>query len=160
MSSRSSAALNRGEDYTGKTLDTPTSFFCGVAVNPTADDLDLEVERFRRKVEAGARFAMTQALFETDALERFAERIGGWPVPVLLGVWPLRSERLALRLHNEVPGISVPDAILERLHDAGPDAPRVGLELARDLVERARPLVAGIYVIPPFKLPEAALDLL
>jgi homocysteine S-methyltransferase len=154
------SALNRGVDYTGKTLDAPTSFFCGVAVNPTADDLDLEIDRFRRKLEAGARFAMTQALFEVEPLERFAERLGGWPVPVLLGVWPLRSEQLALRLHNEVPGISVPDAVLERLREAGPDAPSVGLELARDLVARARPLVAGIYVIPPFKQPEAALELL
>jgi methionine synthase / methylenetetrahydrofolate reductase (NADH) len=154
------SALNRGVDYTGKTLDAPTSFFCGVAVNPTADDLDLEIERFRRKVDAGARFAMTQALFEVAPLERFGERLGGWPVPVLLGVWPLRSEQLALRLHNEVPGISVPDAVLERLRAAGPEAPTVGLELARDLVARARPLVAGIYVIPPFKQPEAALELL
>lgn len=154
------AALNRGVDYTGKTLDAPTSFFCGVAVNPTADDLDTELERFRRKVAAGARFAMTQALFEVEPLVRFAELLGGWPIPVLLGVWPLRSVSLALRLHNEVPGITVPDAVLDRLRDAGPDAPSVGLDLARALVEQARPHVAGIYVIPPFKQPEAALDLL
>jgi homocysteine S-methyltransferase len=154
------SALNRGVDYTGKALDAPTSFHCGVAVNPTADDLDVELDRFRRKLAAGARFAMTQALFELDSLDRFGERLGGWPVPVLLGVWPLRSLALALRLHNEVPGISVPDAVLTRLDDAGPDAPRVGLELARALVDEARGRVAGIYVIPPFKQPEAALDLL
>ncbi len=65
--------LNRGEDYVGKSLDAPTSFFCGVAVNPTADDLPLELDRFRRKVEGGARFAMTQALFELESLERFGE---------------------------------------------------------------------------------------
>lgn len=152
--------LNRGEDYVGKALDGPTSFFCGVAVNPTADDLDLELDRFRRKLDAGARFAMTQALFELDSLERFGERLGGWPIPVLLGVWPLRSHAMALRLHNEVPGISVPAAILAALAKAGPDAPQVGLELARSLVADARPVVSGIYVIPPFKQPEAALDLL
>lgn len=154
------SALNRGVDWVGKALDAPTSFFCGVAVNPTADDLELELERFRRKVESGARFAMTQALFELDSLERFGERLGGWSVPVLLGVWPLRSLQLALRLHNEVPGISVPDGVLGRLRDAGADAPHVGLELARALVDDARGRVAGIYVIPPFKQPEAALDLL
>lgn len=152
-------ALNRGEDYTGKALDAPTSFYAGVAVNPTADDLELELARFRRKVEAGARFAMTQALFEVESIVRFGERLGGWPVPLLLGVWPLRSVQLALRLHNEVPGISVPERVLDALREAGPGAPAVGLELARALVEEARPLVQGIYVIPPFKQPEAALDL-
>jgi homocysteine S-methyltransferase len=154
------SSLNRGEDYTGKTLDAPTSFFCGVAVNPAADDLETELDRFRHKLDAGARFAMTQALFEVETLERFADRLGGWPVPVLLGVWPLRSLQLALRLHNEVPGISVPDGVLVALRDAGSDAPRVGLELARELIATARETVAGIYVIPPFKQPEAALDLL
>ena len=84
--------LNRGEDYVGKALDAPTSFFVGVAVNPSADDLDLELDRFRRKVDAGAHFAMTQALFDLELLDRFVERLGGsWPIPVLLGVWPLRS---------------------------------------------------------------------
>lgn len=153
------ARLNRGEDYVGKALDAPTSFFCGVAVNPTADDLPLELDRFRQKVEAGARFAMTQALFELDSLERFGELLGGWPIPVLLGVWPLRSHTMALRLHNEVPGISVPAELLDALRDAGPDAHAVGLERARALVEAARGRVSGIYVIPPFKQPEAALEL-
>jgi methionine synthase I (cobalamin-dependent)/5,10-methylenetetrahydrofolate reductase len=153
------AALNRGEDYVGKGIDAPTSFFVGVAVNPSADDLDLELDRFRRKVEAGARFAMTQALFDLDLLDRFAERLGGWPIPVLVGVWPLRSHAMALRLHNEVPGISVPATVLAALEDAGADGPAVGLELARELVEGARTRAAGIYVIPPFKQPLAALDL-
>jgi len=152
-------ALNRGEDYLGKTLDAPTSFFCGVAVNPTAHDLELELERFRRKLDAGARFAMTQALFELESLDRFGERLGGWPVPVLLGVWPLRSHTMALRLHNEVPGISVPAPLLAELEQAGADAPAIGLERARELVAASRERVAGIYVIPPFKQPEAALDL-
>lgn len=155
------SALNRGEDYVGKALDAPTSFFVGVAVNPSADDLALELERFRSKVDAGANFAMTQALFDVELLDRFVERLGGeWPIPVLVGVWPLRSHAMALRLHNEVPGISVPERVLATLHDAGPDAPTVGLELARELVERSRARAAGIYVIPPFKQPLAALELL
>ena len=151
--------LNKGEDYLGKTLDAPTSFFCGVAVNPTADDLELELDRFRRKVAAGARFAMTQALFELDSLDQFGELLGGWPVPVLLGVWPLRSHAMALRLHNEVPGITVPTELLDALERAGSAAPTLGLERARALVADARGRVAGIYVIPPFKQPEAALEL-
>ena len=154
------SGLNRGEDYVGKGLDAPTSFHVGVAVNPTADDLELELERFRRKLDAGAHFAMTQALFDLEPLDRFVERLGGaWPIPVLVGIWPLRSPAMGLRLHNEVPGISVPDDVLGALEDAGPDAPRVGLALARTLVESSRSRAAGIYVIPPFKQPAAALDL-
>lgn len=154
------SGLNRGEDYVGKGLDAPTSFFIGVAVNPSAADLELELERFRRKLDAGAEFAMTQALFEIELLDRFVERLGGeWPIPVLVGVWPLRSHAMALRLHNEVPGISVPDEVLRALGDAGPDAPSVGLELARELVEGSRSRAQGIYVIPPFKQPLGALDL-
>ena len=155
------AGLNQGVDYVGKAIDRPTSFFIGVAVNPTADDLDLELERFERKVASGAHFAMTQALFDLEGLELFLERLGGsWPIPLLAGVWPLRSHAMALRLHNEVPGISVPDHVLAALRDAGADAPAAGLALARELLESLRGRVAGVYVIPPFKQPEAALDLL
>ena len=153
--------LNRGEDFTGKAIDAPTSFYVGVAVNPSADDLEREVERFRRKVDAGARFAMTQALFDLGYLDRLLERLGGEsPIPVLVGVWPLTSYQLAFRLHNEVPGITIPDSVQQRLADAGADARRLGFELARELLEGARSRAAGVYVIPPFKEPDAALELL
>jgi methionine synthase I (cobalamin-dependent)/5,10-methylenetetrahydrofolate reductase len=153
--------LNEGEDYSGKAIDAPTSFYVGVAVNPSAEELDIELERFRRKVAEGARFAMTQALFDLGYLDRFLDELGGEsPIPILLGVWPLTSYQLAFRLHNEVPGITIPEAVQQRLADAGADARRLGFELARGLVEEAREKVAGIYVIPPFKEPEAALELL
>ncbi len=155
------AGLNNGVDYAGKAIDRPTSFFIGVAVNPSADDPDLEFDRFQQKVAEGARFAMTQALFDLDGLERFLTRLGGTsPIPLLAGVWPLRSHAMALRLHNEVPGISVPEPVLRALDEAGPEAPAVGLALARDLLASLRSRVAGVYVIPPFKQPEASLDLL
>jgi methionine synthase / methylenetetrahydrofolate reductase(NADPH) len=153
--------LNQGEDYSGKAIDAPTSFYVGVAVNPSADDLATELERFRQKVAAGARFAMTQALFDIAYLDHFLEELGGEsPIPILLGVWPLSSYQLAFRLHNEVPGITIPEVVQQRLADAGAEARRHGFELARGLVEEARTRVAGIYVIPPFKEPEAALELL
>jgi methionine synthase / methylenetetrahydrofolate reductase(NADPH) len=153
--------LNRGEDFSGKAIDAPTSFYIGVAVNPSADDLDRELERFRRKIDAGARFAMTQALFDLEYLDRFLERLGGAsPIPFLVGIWPLTSYQLAFRLHNEVPGITIPEAVQQRLADAGPDARRLGFELALELLEGARSRAAGVYVIPPFKEPDAALELL
>ena len=154
------ARLNAGTDFHGRAIDAPTSFFPGVAVNPTADDLDLETERFRRKVEAGARFAMTQILFDHSYLESFLDRIGGSPIPLLLGVWPIRSLELAVRVHNETPGIVVPDAVQERYRAAGADGAKVGLELARELVERSRGLVAGLYVVAPFRRPLGVLELL
>jgi methionine synthase I (cobalamin-dependent)/5,10-methylenetetrahydrofolate reductase len=152
--------LNAGEDFNGKAIDAPTSFFLGVAVNPSADDLETELERFREKVEAGAHFAMTQALFDLSYLDRFEERLGGWPIPVLIGIFMVRSHQLAVRLHNEVPGIIVPEPVQNRLREAGPNAAGEGLALARELAADARERAAGIYVIPPFKQPEAALELL
>ena len=105
------ARLNRGEDFHGRAIDAPTSFFPGVAVNPTADDLGLEVERFHRKVAAGARYAMTQLLFDLELLDAFKQRIGGtWPIPVLVGVWPIRTYETLVRMHNEMPGLVDPGA--------------------------------------------------
>jgi homocysteine S-methyltransferase len=153
--------LNAGEDLNGAEIDAPTTFFPGVAVNPAADDLDLELERFEQKLEAGARFAMTQVLFDLDYLDCFVERLGGsCPIPLLVGVFYVRSYQLALRLHNEVPGIVVPDGVQSRLRDAGPNAGEVGLALAKELIEESREWAAGVYVIPPFRQPLAALDVL
>jgi homocysteine S-methyltransferase len=154
------AKLNAGEDWHGRAIDAPTTFFPGVAVNPTADDLELEAERFQRKVAAGARFAMTQILFDLGALEAFRERIGGWPVPVLVGVWPIRTTETLVRVHNEVPGIIVPDHVQERYRAAGTGARDVGLALGQELIERARELASGVYVVAPFRRPLDVVGLL
>jgi methionine synthase I (cobalamin-dependent)/5,10-methylenetetrahydrofolate reductase len=155
------ARMNRGEDYNGRPIDAPTSFFIGVAVNPTPDDLDVEIDRFRQKVEAGARFAMTQIVYDLEHLDRFRDRLGGeWPIPVIVGVFPLTSYRLALRLHNEVPGIVVPEPLQEALRDAGPDASKLGMEHARELIAASRDRAEGVYIVAPFRRPVAVLDLL
>jgi methionine synthase / methylenetetrahydrofolate reductase (NADH) len=152
--------MNAGEDFNGREIDAPTSFFLGVAVNPAADDLDYELERFERKLEAGAQFAMTQVLFDLSYLDAFLERLGGTcPIPLLIGIFYVRSYQLALRLHNEVPGIVVPEHVQERLRDAGAAAGDTGLAIARELLEASRDRAAGVYVIPPFRQPHAALDL-
>jgi methionine synthase / methylenetetrahydrofolate reductase (NADH) len=155
------AQMNRGEDYNGRPIDAPTSFFIGVAVNPTPDDMELEVDRFRQKVEAGAKYAMTQIIYDLEHLDRFRERLGGeWPIPVLVGVFPLTSYRLALRLHNEVPGIVVPEPLQEALRDAGADASKLGMEHARELIAASRDRAEGVYIVAPFRRPLAVLDLL
>jgi homocysteine S-methyltransferase len=154
------AKLNAGEDWHGRAIDAPTTFFPGVAVNPTADDVGLEVERFHRKVAAGARFAMTQILFDLAALDEFRVRLGGWPIPVLVGVWPIRTTETLVRVHNEVPGIVVPNHVQERYRAAGPAARDVGLALGRELIEGARKVASGVYVVAPFRRPLDVVELL
>jgi methionine synthase I (cobalamin-dependent)/5,10-methylenetetrahydrofolate reductase len=154
------AKLNAGEDWHGRAIDAPTTFFPGVAVNPTADDLGLEADRFHRKVAAGARFAMTQILFDLEALEAFRERVGGWPVPVLVGVWPIRTTETLVRVHNEVPGIVVPDHVQERYRAAGAGARDVGLALGQELIQGAREVASGVYVVAPFRKPLDVVELL
>jgi methionine synthase I (cobalamin-dependent)/5,10-methylenetetrahydrofolate reductase len=153
--------LNRGEDFHGRPIDAPTSFFHSVAVNPTPDDLAVEHERFQQKLEAGAKFAMTQIVFDLDYVDAFVERLGGrWPIPVLLGIFPLTSYRLAVRLHNEVPGIVVPQKLQDALEAAGSNAAEVGFAHARELIAAARDRVAGVYLVAPFRRPLRVLELL
>jgi homocysteine S-methyltransferase len=155
------ARLNRGEDYNGRAIDAPTSFYVGVAVNPTADDLELELDRFHQKLEAGARFAMTQILFDLEPFEEFRRGLGGtWPIPVLFGIFPLTSYRLALRLHNEVPGITVPEPLQRDLERAGADAPQIGFAHARELIGQVRGHAEGVYLVAPFRQPLRVLELL
>src|SRR3954470_5139580 len=154
------AHLNEGEDFRGRAIDAPTHFYIGVAVNPTADDVDVELDRFARKVDAGAQFAMTQVLFDIAYLDAFLERLGGEsPIPLLVGVWALPSLQLAQRIHNEVPGIVVPDHVQAALRDARTDAARVGTEVAQSLIEESRDRARGVYVVAPFRSPERALEL-
>ncbi len=153
--------LNRGEDFNGRPIDAPTSFFAGVAVNPTPDDMEVELDRFEQKLEAGAKFAMTQIVFDVEYLDSFVERLGGkWPIPVLVGIFPLTSYRLALRLHNEVPGIVVPQSLQDALESAGSDAADVGFAHARELIALARERADGVYLVAPFRRPLRVLELL
>ena len=155
--------FNRGVDWAGKSLGAPTQFTIGVAVNPTAEDLDREIERFQAKVESGAHFAMTQPIFDLAQWEHFLTR---WaqplPIPCLIGLWPLSSYDLARRLHHEVPGIAIPDAVQERLRLAGSRAKEEGLHITEELLAELvrRPEVAGTYIICPFNRYELALAIL
>jgi methionine synthase / methylenetetrahydrofolate reductase (NADH) len=153
--------LNQGTDWAGKTLGGATNFTIGVAVNPVADDLDNEIERFHAKIEAGAHFAMTQPLFDPSHWHAFSKKLGGKPpIPVLIGIWPLNSYKQALRLNNEVPGIVIPEPVLKSLEAAGASARDRGFELARQMLSWSRTELAGAYLIPPFKRYEEILDIL
>jgi len=153
--------LNQGTDWAGKTLGGSTNFTIGVALNPVADDLDNEIERFHAKVEAGAHFAMTQPLFDPEHWNAFLKKLGGKPViPVLIGIWPLNSYKQALRLNNEVPGMVIPEPLLKTMEAAGTGARDRGFKVAREMLAWARTELAGAYLIPPFKRYEEILEIL
>ncbi|HEX7077622.1 MAG TPA: bifunctional homocysteine S-methyltransferase/methylenetetrahydrofolate reductase [Candidatus Eisenbacteria bacterium] len=142
--------LNAGVDLGGNSIGEPTRFVIGCAVNPTAENFDVEIDRFRKKIEAGAEFAMTQPLYELGTLIRFLEAAGTSRVPVLLGLLPLQSHRHAEFLHNEVPGIVIPEPARQAMRDAGDRGIEVGIEMCRKLLLEARALVEGAYLMPSF----------
>jgi homocysteine S-methyltransferase len=140
--------LNEGLDPGGNRIGLPTSFCIGVGANPAALDLEHEVRRFRYKVEAGADFAVTPPVFDPAAMERFLDRVSGFKIPIVAGLWPLASARQAEFLGNEVPGMSVPEPILERMRRARTEeeARREGVAIAREILQRLRPRVQGVQV--------------
>ena len=139
------AGMNRGLDATGASIGEPTSFCVGVALDPGAADPSREMERFLAKVEAGARWVQTQPLYDLEALERFFARSRP-PIPLLVGLMPLHSSRHAEFLHNEVPGITVPDGVRSRMREAGERGLRVGIELAQGLLRDVRRRLLGAHV--------------
>jgi len=156
--------LNHGLDPGGNAIGKPTSFVIGVGVNPAAVDLERELKRFAWKVDAGAEFAITQPVFDPEQLERFLERVRGSRIPVIAGIWPLVSLRNAEFLANEVPGVTVPPAVLGRMRRAqegGKEAALAeGVTIAREMLARVRPLVQGAQVSAPFGRVPVALEVL
>ncbi len=153
--------MNRGEDLAGNPIGEPPGFLIGASFNPTSEDLDEEVARLRRKVEAGAHAFWTQPVFEIEALENALERIGDDGVCILLGLMPLRSARQAEFLHHEVPGICIPSRVREKLASLSPeDAPKYGVEVAQNVLAEAQHLVGGAYIMPPASAPDLAGDVI
>jgi homocysteine S-methyltransferase len=158
---RSLSRLAEGYDCAGNRIGDPPGFLVGVAVNPAADDPQVEADRLRRKVDNGAHFAMSQVCFDWQAWDEFAGLFGGeLPIPTLAAVWPLRSLKMAMRLHHEVPGILVPDDLLQAMEAAGGDAVKVGYQRAVELLHEAPRRAAGAYLIAPFKNPQEILPLI
>ncbi len=158
------ARLNQGLDPGGNDLGSATRFVIGVGVNPAAPDLERELRRFEWKVEAGAEYAITQPVFDLEQLDRFLARAGGFGIPVIAGIWPLVSLRNAEFLANEVPGITVPGEVLERMRrasDGGKEAALAeGVTIAREMLAAVRQRVQGAQVSAPLGRVPVALEVL
>ena len=146
--------LNHGLDLGNNPIGRPTAFSIGVGVNPGAVNLDEEIRRFEWKVEAGAEYAITQPVFDTEQLRSFLEKIAHARIPIIAGIWPLVSFRNAEFLHNEVPGVNVTPEILERMRvasDKGKEFAREeGIAIARESLLQVRDVIAGVQVSAPF----------
>jgi methionine synthase / methylenetetrahydrofolate reductase(NADPH) len=156
--------LNRGLDPGGNPIGQPTRFVVGVGVNPAAPDLDRELKRFAWKVEAGAEFAITQPVFDLAQLDRFLARVESFRIPIVAGIWPLVSLRNAEFLANEVPGITVPDSILERMRRASSkgkeEALAEGVQISQEMLAAAAERLQGAQVSAPLGRVSVALDVL
>jgi methionine synthase I (cobalamin-dependent)/5,10-methylenetetrahydrofolate reductase len=157
--------LNQGEDQAGTPIGQRAGFTVACALDPTSANPDKEWSRLERKLAAGAHLVMTQPLYSLAQVESMLERArevfgpGGFPVPVLLGVLPLHSARHAEFLHNEVPGITIPDEQRAAMHAAGDRGAEVGLEMSMGLLEQVRSQIGGTYVMPSFGRYELSAEL-
>lgn len=144
--------LNRGLDIAGNELPQQLSLTIGVGANPVASELNREIERFKHKTVAGAEYAITQPVFDTEMFFRFQEASSDCKLPFVAGIWPFTSYKNAEFMANEVPGVVVPDTLLERMSKATTreEGRRIGIEMAREMIEALRPHVAGFAVSAPF----------
>jgi homocysteine S-methyltransferase len=144
--------MNEGHDATDSSIGAHASFHIGCALNlnMTDEEVEQEIEKYHRKLEAGAHYIMTQPIYELAPLERFLRRVGTPPIPLLLGCMPLHSSRHAEYLHNEVPGITIPDEVRRRMRDAGERGQEEGLHLSQELLSQARSQVQGVYLVPSY----------
>jgi homocysteine S-methyltransferase len=144
--------LNTGLDLGGAAIGRPTPFSIGVGANPVAVDLERENRRFKWKAEAGAQWAITQPVFDADSLFRFLDFSEPFGLPVIAGIWPLKSLRNAEFMAHEVPGVYVPPAILERMGrwSTKDDQVKEGLAIAMEIIGVIRPRIRGLQLSAPF----------
>ncbi len=156
--------FNLGLDHAGVEIGQPTSFFVGCALNLNPQDIDREIKYLHRKIESGADFILTQPIYQPEVAESFLEKYqhekGTLQVPILVGVLPLINPRHAGFLHNEVPGIVIPESIQQRIIDAGEEAPQEGVRIAVELIQQMRSWTKGIYLMPAFNRYDLAVQIL
>ena len=154
--------LNLGLDLAGNPIGEPTALHIGVGANPGAVNIEEEIKRFYYKVEAGAEFVMTQPVYDLRLFENFMKRIQDVKIPILLGILPLASAKNAEFLHNEVPGMSIPDHIRKRMQNAGDgEGGRAeGIKIAQEALLDCRAMIHGTYIMPPFNRFDMALKVM
>jgi homocysteine S-methyltransferase len=157
---RAATSMNGGYDLMGNPIGQPTAFLIACAVNARARDFDLEMGRLEKKVEAGAELVYTQPIYEMETLEHLLKHTERLKVPLMLGVLPLRGAKHAEFLHNEIPGMTIPDGIRNDFRGAGKKAQELGIDIAVKFLSEARPHVAGVYLMPPFKKYEIVPEIL
>ncbi|PYS21836.1 MAG: bifunctional homocysteine S-methyltransferase/methylenetetrahydrofolate reductase [Acidobacteria bacterium] len=154
--------LNHGLDIGDNPIGEPTAFSIGVGVNPGAVNMEEELRRFEWKIEAGAEYAITQPVFDTQQLRDFLKRIESFRIPIVAGIWPLVSFRNAEFLHNEVPGVQVTPEIMERMRNASAISKEAGrdegLKIGRESLVEVRDLIQGVQVSAPFGNVKYALE--
>ena len=153
--------LNHGLDVGGQSIGEPTGFHTGVMVNPSRD-LDQELRRLEFKIEAGAEFAVTRPVFDVAAFERFLKKVAPMRLPIIVGIWPFESALNAEFMANEVPGVTVPDAMVERMRKtaSAEAAAAEGVLVAREIVAAIKGMAAGVQISTPSGRLDAALDVL
>ena len=155
--------LNKGVDKAGHSIDQPTNFVVGCALNLTSSEPEREMKLLRKKVKNGADFALTQPIFDAPAaiefIDRYQQTYGEALLPVLAGIKPLYNSRNAEFLHHEVPGIEIPQTYLTRMRDAA-DMPHEGIQIAQELLQELRPHVQGVYMMPAFGRYDLVADVL
>lgn len=155
------SALNQGTTLLGAELGGTTQMLAGAAFNPNVADMSGQIRRMEKKVAAGARFVETQPIYSVAVMKEMLERLAPLEIPVLVGLMPLVSERNAEFLHNEVPGISLPDEVRQRMRgSSGAAGVAAGLAIARELIDAGRQLAGGFTLMPPFGKVELAVELL
>ena len=155
--------LNHGEDIAGNEINPPTSILIGVGANPCAVNLKKEIKHFYNKIDAGAEYVMTQPVFDADTLLRFVDTTSKHKqIPVVAGIWPLVSLKNALFLKNEVPGVEIPDRIIERMEKANTkeDALKIGIEIAHEIKQKIDSSVQGYQISAPFGKVDLAINII
>jgi homocysteine S-methyltransferase len=152
--------MNEGVNYTGKSIKITTPFIIGCTFNPNAKNMDAQISRLERKIAAGAQYVMTQPVFETRLVEEMFRRTAHLKIPIFTGVWPILNGRQAEFLHNEVPGIVIPDHIRAKMAGKeGPEGRQQGIEIARDICRATLDHFPGVYLITPFLNYDTTVDL-
>ena len=143
-------ALQSGTDYMGNSLNGTPKFCVGAVVNPGSPNLEMEIENMHRKIESGASFLQTQAVYDASQFQSFMDTIGDIGIPILVGVIPIKSVKMAQYMNEKVPGITVPDALISRLADQGDDREKItetSIQMSAELIRELRPIAGGLHIM-------------